>query len=170
MIELLSSVDLTETPQAGAFLDVLLPHASDDLAFVYDGRRIRPGYHVTETKAASYQTLDCGGNPESWSEVIVQLWDVDGKPDQPTMTVRKFTSIYRTSASRLPLDLNAPLVFECGPHDAAAGRYTATSIYSDDGGAVVVELSPLATSCKPQDRWQEAERARTGAPPPASCC
>ena len=169
MTEPLTLTDLTDTPAVGTFLDALRPHADRDLAFVYDGRRIRPGYHITEVKVARYDALDCGGNPETWAEIILQLWDVDGDAGQPTMTVGKFLSIYRKAASRLPADRLAPVVFECGPRDAAAGRYTATTVAPADG-ALVVTLEPLPASCKPQDRWQEAERARTGAAPPASCC
>ena len=38
---------------------------------------MRAGYHVTKVKAAGFSALDCGANPETWSEIFVQLWDVD---------------------------------------------------------------------------------------------
>ena len=170
MTDTLAPIALADTPDVGTFLDALRPHADRDLVFEYDGQRIRPGYHVTEVKAASYQTLDCGGNPESWTEVVLQLWDVDAKDDgRPTMSVGKFLSIYDKSAAHLPLDPLSPLVLECGPRDAAAARYTADEVRPDDH-AVVVALEPTPASCKPQDRWQEAERARTGKAPAPSCC
>lgn len=165
----LASVDLTDTPDIGSFLDALRPHADLDLAFVYDGRRIRLGYHVTEVKVARYDALDCGGNPETWTEVVLQLWDVDDDDGRPTMSVGKFLSIYEKASSRLPIDPLAPVVFECGPRDAAAGRYSAYTVTPQDD-ALVVTLDAMPASCKPQDRWQEVERARTGAAPAASCC
>jgi len=42
----------------------------------YGGRTIRPGYHVTEVKAGSFGTLDCGGNPDAWRETILQVEDL----------------------------------------------------------------------------------------------
>ena len=47
------------------------------LVFHYGGCAVRAGYHVTEVKAARFAALDCGANPESWSEIFIQLWDVD---------------------------------------------------------------------------------------------
>lgn len=68
----LAPIDLADTPNIGAFLVGLRPYADRTLVFAYDGRRIRPSYHVTEIKAA-YHTLDCRGNLESWTEAIIQL-------------------------------------------------------------------------------------------------
>jgi hypothetical protein len=31
------------------------------------------GYHLTELKAASFETVDCGGQTNRWQETIVQL-------------------------------------------------------------------------------------------------
>jgi hypothetical protein len=35
------------------------------------------GYHVTEVKAGQFAALACGANPESWTEIFVQLWDIE---------------------------------------------------------------------------------------------
>ena len=60
----------------GALLDGCDRHAASPLVFSCEGRAIRPGYHVTEVKAGDFAALDCGGNPEAWSEIFIQLWDV----------------------------------------------------------------------------------------------
>ena len=39
-------------------------------------RTIQQGYHVTEVKAGSFVTLDCGGNPDQWHETILQVEDL----------------------------------------------------------------------------------------------
>lgn len=57
----------------GAVLQRLQGHDGATLAIVYAGREVRPGYHVTEVKAGSFQTLDCGGNPDAWQETILQV-------------------------------------------------------------------------------------------------
>ena len=62
------------------------------LVFRYGGRAVKPGYHVTEVKAGQFAALDCEANPESWSEIFVQLWDVDeGGPVH--MPAGKFAAI-----------------------------------------------------------------------------
>jgi hypothetical protein len=38
------------------------------------GHTVRSGYHLTELKAASFDTVDCGGEVNQWQETIVQLW------------------------------------------------------------------------------------------------
>lgn len=169
MTDTLTPIDLAATPEVGTFLDALRPHAERTLLFEYDGQRIRLGYHITEVKAASYHALDCGGNPESWTEAVLQLWDIDGSPDRPTLTAGKFLSIYDKAASQLPLDRLTPVVFECGTRNSAAGRYTASTVWLASGGELIVGLDALPASCKPQDRWQEAERARLGSAA-AVCC
>lgn len=162
-----TSTDLQSTPEVGAFLAALRPNTDLPLAFEYAGRRVRPGYHITEIKAARFDALDCGGNPETWTEALLQLWDVDGEPGRAMMTAGKFLSIYEKAAARLPLMNTDPVVFECGDRVSAAGRYTPVSVRVE-GDVVAVALEPLSASCKPQDRWQEAERARASSVVP--CC
>ncbi|GLQ08153.1 hypothetical protein GCM10007913_00850 [Devosia yakushimensis] len=42
----------------GQVLTMLADHDERPLVIDYAGRRIRPGYHVTEVKAGSFVTLD----------------------------------------------------------------------------------------------------------------
>lgn len=49
----------------GELLAVLEGAADLPLVFSYDGRDVKPGYHVTEVKAGRFEALDCGANPES---------------------------------------------------------------------------------------------------------
>ena len=39
-----------------------------------EGATIHGGYHLTELKAASFDTVDCGAQKNQWNETIVQLW------------------------------------------------------------------------------------------------
>ncbi len=61
----------------GHLLDVLSVRPMPPLVFSYDGSPVRSGYHVTEVKAGMFSALDRGANPEAWSEIFVQLWDID---------------------------------------------------------------------------------------------
>lgn len=57
----------------GRLMDTIDGAREVPLIFSYDGRSVKPGYHVTEVKAGQFAALDCGANPESWSEIFVQL-------------------------------------------------------------------------------------------------
>ncbi len=64
------STDIT----LGHLLDAHAPTPDAPLVFHYDGRPVKAGYHVTKVKAGQFSALDCGANPEAWSEIFVQLW------------------------------------------------------------------------------------------------
>ena len=61
----------------GELLASIDGHGEKPLVFFYEGRPVKAGYHVTEVKAGQFSALDCGANPEAWSEIFIQLWDVD---------------------------------------------------------------------------------------------
>ena len=134
-----------------SFVSSLEAHANKPLVFDYSGGRIGAGYHVTEVMASRVRGLDCGSNPEAWSETIVQLWDVAGAPDGTHMTAGKFVGIVSKVASQLGLEDDARLVFECGTSTGPAAHYTLDHIRLE-GDQVVAQLEPKRVSCKPQDR------------------
>ena len=155
----MDSSDLT----IGDLLGLLADHKDKPLVFRYDGRPVKPGYHVTEVKAGLFSALDCGANPESWSEIFVQLWDVD-EGERVHMTAGKFAAIIRKVADHVALDQAARLTFEISDgirpmelHRAARPTLT--------GGSIEVQLSPRPASCKPRDRWLEERKTSS-----ASCC
>lgn len=153
----------------GALLDALQAHAARRLVIHYDGHLIQPGYHVTEVKAGSFVTLDCGGNPDAWQETILQVEDLpasDEKPDH--MEVGKFLAILEKVAARVNLHASSRLTFEVGPpgrpmqiFDVKAVRIEATT--------AVIELGPRPAICKPRHR-AEQEVANTCCKPQSRCC
>lgn len=153
----------------GDLLEALGRHPSSRLTFRYGGRPLRKGYHVTEVKAGNFAGLDCGANPEAWTEIFVQLWDVDDAPDQ--MTAGKFAAIIGKVADHLSLDRSARLTFEVsdGIQPMQLHRAATPSIVADE---IVVELSPRPASCKPRDRWLAEQQATSSccAPTSSQCC
>jgi hypothetical protein len=141
------------------------------LVFSYEGQTIRPGYHVTEVKAGQFAALDCGGNPEAWSEIFVQLWDVqDG--DRTHMTAGKFAAIIRKVSEHVALAADARLTFEVSDGVVPMQLHCASSPVLTDNVLTVV-LAPRAASCKPRDRWLEAQKASACCGPSTSkqpCC
>ncbi|MDT3686768.1 MAG: DUF6428 family protein [Pseudorhodoplanes sp.] len=57
-------------------LETLDVQRGKKLIFQYNGRNVRPSYHVTEVKCGAFKAIDCGANPESWHETFIQLWDI----------------------------------------------------------------------------------------------
>ncbi|HWK68616.1 MAG TPA: DUF6428 family protein [Rhizobiaceae bacterium] len=143
-----------------AFLD---SHKDLPLVFTYDGHTIRPGYHVTEVKAGDFSALDCGANPESWSEIFVQLWDVT-ENGSTHMASGKFSAIIRKVTEHVSLDMGAKLTFEVSDGLAPMQLHKASAPVVADS-AVLVELAPRAASCKPRDRWLAGQAATQ-----ATCC
>lgn len=148
-------------------LAALEPAADLPLVFSYDGRDVKPGYHVTEVKAGQFAALDCGANPESWSEMFIQLWDVN--EDRSHMLAGRFLKIIGKVIDHLDLDRSARLTFEVSDgirpiqlHRAALPRV--------DGGAVRVALSPRPASCKPRDRWLLGQAPGTAMAGGNACC
>jgi hypothetical protein len=145
----------------GDLLAALDGHKSLPLVFRYDGRPVKPGYHVTEVKAGDFAALDCGANAEAWKEIFVQLWDVH-EGEREHMPAGKFSAIIRKVTEAINLDMSAKLTFEVsdGVQPMQLHRAAFPTIMD---GRVIVELSPRPASCKPRDRWLEEQAS-------ASCC
>jgi hypothetical protein len=128
-------------------------HRALPLVFTYGGKTIAAGYHVTEVKAAQLSSLDCGANPESWSETIVQLWDIES--DGAThMKVSKFLGILSQVERRVALDPEALTIFEAGDSVSPMQVFTIGSI-SATSDRVEITLAPRPATCKPRDRGLE---------------
>lgn len=155
-------------------LGFLAAHKEKPLLFFYDGRAVQPGYHVTEVKAGQFAALDCGANPESWSEVFVQLWDVN-EDERAHMPAAKFSAIIRKVTEHVGLNHSAKLTFEVSDGVRPMQLYRA-ALPEVVSGAVHVELSPRPASCKPRDRWlEERQKLKASCRAPAGssdkpCC
>ena len=147
-------------------------HPAAPLVFSYDGGPIQPGYHVTEVKAGQFAALDCGGNPEAWSEIFVQLWDiVEG--DRTHMLAGKFAAIIRRVSEHVGLDTGARLTFEVSDGVAPMQLHCAGSP-TLSAGILCVSLSARPASCKPRDRWLEEQKRQSAccspSPEKQPCC
>lgn len=155
---------------AASFLTLLAQHPQALLIFSYGGRAIQAGYHVTEVKAGQFSSLDCGANPESWSETIVQLLDVSG--DGPHMSASKFAGIMQKVASRMTLDPAASLIFEISDGLAPMQIYrVATAEF--ENGAVHVALTAKPAECKPLQASRHQAQANACCTPGtkgSGCC
>jgi hypothetical protein len=160
----MNAIDKTHSSDVtlGHLLDVLAVAPDAPLVFTYDGNPVRPGYHVTEVKAGQFSALDCGANPEVWSEIFVQLWDIeeDGRTHMPA---GKFSAIIRKVSDHVQLEPSAKLTFEVSDGERPMALYCASAPRLVAGTFEVV-LAARPASCKPRDRWLVTEARAT------KCC
>jgi hypothetical protein len=132
-------------------LTALAPHGDKALVFAYAGRHVQAGYHVTEVKAGSFVTLDCGGNPDAWQETILQVEDIPADAGDSFMKVGKFRSILAQVDRTVRLNDDARLTIEISRPDEAMQVYDVAGIDFDDDQAVV-HLGARPAICKPRHR------------------
>lgn len=163
----MNTIDNTHSDRTDITLGELLDRIADapdlPLVFTYDGKAVKPGYHVTEVKAGQFAALDCGANSEAWSEIFVQLWDVE-EDGRTHMKAGKFGAIVRKVSEHVRLDGSAKLTFEVSDGVRPMQLFCANDPVVEDGALEVV-LTPRPASCKPRDRWLAEQAVKE-----TSCC
>jgi len=143
-------------------------HAAPDNELIFldtEGHAVHSGYHLTELKAASLQTVDCGGKTNRWQETIVQLW-VPADPDEDYMTAAKFLKIFDKVRGMIALDVDAEIRVEYGDRNFFPSTYHVRSVTSDDATTRVF-LEPPRATCKARDRRMAAAESSSESD---SCC
>jgi hypothetical protein len=145
------------------FISALRRAPDSQLIFVDPaGHTVHSGYHLTELKAASFDTVDCGGQANRWQETIVELW-VPGEAESGYMTAGKFLEIFDKVRGMIPLNIDTEVRIEYGDENFFPSTYHVRSVTRDRDTTRVL-LEPPATTCKARDR-------RAGNPQtPDSCC
>ena len=133
------------------FINALRQAPRDRLIFVNAaGVAVHAGYHLTEIKAAHFESVDCGGQTNRWNETIVQLW-VPAETDDEYMPAGKFLSIFDRVTRMIPLETEAEVRVEYGDENFFPSLYHVESVTSEDGNTRVL-FAPPATTCKARDR------------------
>lgn len=131
------------------FRQFLSQASSLPLRFVLEGEQLVPNdFHVTEVKKVSIDAMDCGGNSDSWQEVVVQLWSPEGKHDVAAMTAGKFLDIVQRTGYSALLD-SLVLRFEYGDANTPAVQYDFKQVVESEGWLEVTLARPLV-ACKPR--------------------
>jgi hypothetical protein len=132
------------------------------------GDSVLAGYHLTEIKAAHFDTVDCGGQTNRWDETLVQLWvPAAAEDDDGYMTAAKFLRIFDKVTAMIPLKPQAEVRVEYGDENFFPSLYHVESVTSGDRVTRVL-LAPPATTCKARDR--RLAEAEAGACCETACC
>jgi len=116
-----------------------------------EGDAIHAGYHLTEIKAAKFDTVDCGGETNRWNETIMQLWVPAGESSGEFMSAGRFLSIYQKVSSMIDVDPAGEVRFEYGDKNFFPSNYHVDSVI-ENVDALRVELRAPQTTCKARDR------------------
>src|SRR5205823_10035498 len=163
-----------KTMKTNEFISELRRVPENQLVFVDgNGHAVHTGYHLTELKAVSLDTVDCGGQTNRWHETIVQLW-VPANADNNYMTAAKFLKIFDKVRGMIPLNFDAAIRVEYGDENFFPSTYDVRSItHAEDVTRVL--LQARETTCKARDhRYKStrsgAERERCCSAVAQSCC
>lgn len=150
----------------GDFKSILEQNPDLHLQFQYEEDKfVDSSYHITEIKQAPIVSVDCGGQMNSWTEVIVQLWEPSVKETDRSMQVGKALKIVSLVEKSLPLNPLATVKIEFGN-----SRFDTRQMYpgevagSDE--ALTVNLVPDFTQCKAIARNQSCGTS----PGEPACC
>jgi hypothetical protein len=133
------------------FISKLRDAPDNQLIFVdLHGHTVHTGYHLTELKAASFETVDCGGQTNRWQETIFQLW-VPASADDEYMAVVKFVKIFDKVRGMIPLNLDTEVRIEYGDENFFPSIYRVRGV-THDRTTTRVLLGPPQTTCKARGR------------------
>ncbi len=110
-------------------------------------------YHLTEIKQAQIISVDCGGKMNAWTEVILQLWEPEGKDSDTAMEVSKALGIINQVESAVALHPQGHIKIEFGNHDFDTRQMLPGSFEIMDGN-LIVKLAADKTQCKAIDRGE----------------
>ena len=131
-----------------SFKSTLLENPEKVLQFQYaEGQYVDASYHITEIKQAPIVSVDCGGKMNSWTEVIVQLWEPSISETDRAMKVGKALSIINLVEKSLPLNPEATVKIEFG-NSKFDTRQMYPADFQSDEDIFTVNLVPDFTQCK----------------------
>lgn len=147
-------------------LNALRARPNLPLAFSTAAGRVSAGFHLTEVKRVTHETVDCGAVGHHWTENQFELWTPSNpEPGRLPMLASKFLRIVDKVCESLDLDGEIEARVFGRVEDGPDQLHRITSIEAAAGSpSIEVRLEPVTASCKARDR-REAET-----PAGSSCC
>nr|WP_084406975.1 DUF6428 family protein [Pedobacter panaciterrae] len=141
------------------------------LQFQYaENKWVDASYHITEIKQAPIVSVDCGGIMNTWTEIIVQLWEPSVRDNERAMKISKALSIIELVEKSLPLNPMAVVKIEFGNSQFDTRQMYPGEFIVDDEN-FVVNLNPDFTQCKAINRGESCGSEETvSCTPGGGCC
>ena len=132
------------------FLQSLKDNSGSGLTFEYaPGKFISETYHITEVKNVSIDSVDCGGNPDSYKQTIVQLWVPSAEKPRKPWTAEKALSILKKVDKMTTIQGDTEIFFEFGNDEIRTSNFSIENIELTDN-RINVQLFVKPTVCKPR--------------------
>lgn len=130
------------------FKATLEQHPELTLQFQYaEDKWVDASYHITEIKQAPIVSVDCGGKMNTWTEIIIQLWEPSVQDSERAMQVSKALSIVNLVEKSLPLNPLGTVKIEFGNSQFDTRQmYPGEFLIKEDN--LIVNLIPDFTQCK----------------------
>lgn len=131
------------------FIQLLRENPSLGLEFeIESGQFIKPTFHITEVKNATIESVDCGGNPDSYKQTIVQLMVNPKEQMRKPWTAGKALGIFDKVEQLKPMNGDAEVFFEYGDEKIRTSHFSVEDVLFADGN-IRLELFAKPTVCKP---------------------
>jgi len=159
-------MDKSEAINWKTFKETLEQHPELCLQFQYaENKWVDAAYHITEIKQAPIVSVDCGGVMNSWTEIIVQLWEPQGEEQDRAMNVSKALSIINLVEQSLALNPLGTVKIEFGN-----SQFDTRQLFPNDfiisEGNLIIDLRPDNVQCKAIERGGSCGTTTTG----EECC
>ncbi|NNE75880.1 MAG: hypothetical protein HKN31_02275 [Pricia sp.] len=134
------------------FLELLNENRSKNLLFEYEnGQFVSPGYHITEVKNITIDSVDCGADTNFWKETIIQLWEnAADKNAVDYMSTGKALDILNKVDSIKPMDRSTEIKFEYGNQ-----KFHTSQLFVNDfelqRDSLFFKLGVTQTDCKAKE-------------------
>lgn len=141
--------NFTINMKTSEFLNILKENPNLGLAFeIEKGQFVKPTFHITEVKNATIESVDCGGNPDTYKETIVQLMVNPLEQMRKPWTAEKALDIFDKVGRLKPMHDDAEVFFEYGDLDMRTSNFSVENVIFEDGN-IHFELFAKPTVCKP---------------------
>lgn len=131
------------------FLNILEENPELGLEFeIESGQFVKPTFHITEVKNVTIESVDCGGNPDSYKQTIVQLMVNPLEEIRKPWTAGKALDIFNKVEKLKPINGDTEIFFEYGDLDIRTSNFSVEDILFADG-KIRLELFAKPTVCKP---------------------
>ena len=153
--------NFTKTPMNTAdFLNTLRARPDLPLAFSSPAGAVPAGFHLTEVKRVSHETVDCGNVAHNWVENQFELWSPSATgADRKPMLAGKFLAIVAKVRRIIAID-DAVEARVFGRVTGGADQLHTIESVETGADSIQIHLAPVSALCKP----------RTGASASAAGC
>lgn len=133
------------------FLSHLKQHPNKNLLFEYrSGQFAAPGYHITEIKNVSVDSVDCGAGSDFWKETVIQLWESPTEDSNAHMPTEKALGILTKVDQIKPMEKEAEVKFEYSNPSFHTAQLFVNEFIIDENN-IIVKLGVAKTDCKAKD-------------------